>query len=223
MLKHWMVLSLTTLLMLSACNAPIYNQTESNVADVRDRVHTAVKNDDEKAKPQPSLVVKNGLYVDTTPISLVQQPAWLKSNVIIRGDQLPFSYYSRTVASGTCFLVQGNRLVSNRHVFCPWSNSDFDEPMQEISAEYRKTGTNLVFFSRLWIYPGGAEVYRDRGRPAEMKQDAPLEELFYPPLWRTDGPSPTLRLAGAGIGSARWIDTDKTGFGCRVATLRRTR
>lgn len=100
MLKHWMVLGLTAALMLSACNSPLYNQTESNVADVRDKIHTAVKNDDEKAKPQPALVVKNGLYVDTTPISLVHQPAWLKSNVIIRGDQLPFSYYSRTVASG---------------------------------------------------------------------------------------------------------------------------
>jgi type II secretory pathway component GspD/PulD (secretin) len=107
MLKHWMVLSLTTLLMLSACNAPIYNQTESNVADMRDRIHTAVKNDDAKAKPAPALVVKNGLYVDTTPVSLVQQPSWLKSNVIIRGDQLPFSYYSRTVASGA-----GNAILS---------------------------------------------------------------------------------------------------------------
>lgn len=100
MLKQWMVLALTTALMLSACNAPIYNQTEGNVADVRTKVNTAVKNDDAKAKPQPSLLVKDGSYVDTTPISLVQQPAWLKNNVIIRGDQLPFSYYSRTVATG---------------------------------------------------------------------------------------------------------------------------
>ncbi len=104
---------------------------------------------------------------------------------------------SRTVASGTCFLVQGNRLVSNRHVFCPWSNSDFDGPTQEVSTEYHKSGKNLVFFSRLWIYPGGAEVYRNRGGLAEAKEDAALEELFYPPLWRTDGPAPTLRLAGA--------------------------
>ena len=104
---------------------------------------------------------------------------------------------SREISSGTCFLVHGNRLVSNRHVFCPWSNSQTSEPIQELASEHRRTGTNLVFFSRMWIYPAGAAVYRDRSRQADAKEDAALEDLFYQPLWRTDGPSPTLRLAGA--------------------------
>ena len=103
----------------------------------------------------------------------------------------------REIASGTCFLVHGNRLVSNRHVFCPWSHNQISEPMQEVSAEYRRGGTNLVFFSRIWIYPGGAAVYRDHNRQTDADDDTALEELFYPPLWRTDGLAPTLRLAGA--------------------------
>ena len=103
----------------------------------------------------------------------------------------------REISSGTCFLVQGNRLVSNRHVFCPWSHNEAGEPMQELSTKYRKAGTNLVFFSRIWIYPGGAPVYRKHSPLAGAKEDATLEDLFYPPLWRTDGPAPTLRLAGA--------------------------
>lgn len=112
----------------------------------------------------------------------------------LRHDQ---QVVSREIASGTCFLVRGNRLVSNRHVFCPWSNSQFSEPIQEGFSEHRRAGTNLVFFSRLWIFPGGAAVYRDRSREADANEDAALEDLYYPPLWRTDGPAPTLRLAGA--------------------------
>lgn len=100
MLKQWVALVLTAMTMLTACNSPVYNQTEGNVADTRLKAIAARAKSDNDAKSPPPLVVKNGLYVDTTPISLSQQPAWLKNNVIIRGDQLPFSYYSRTVASG---------------------------------------------------------------------------------------------------------------------------
>lgn len=100
MLKQWMALVISTAVMLSACNSPVYNQSENNVADIHLKAAAARKKSDDDAKPSPALLVKDGMYVDTTPISLASQPSWLKNNVIIRGDQLPFSYYSRTVASG---------------------------------------------------------------------------------------------------------------------------
>lgn len=100
MLKKWIVLFLTTIFMVAACHSPVYNQTEGNVADVKIKASEARRKSDNDAKPQPSLVVKNGSYVDTTPISLSKEPNWLRNHIVVRGDQLPFSYYSRTVAAG---------------------------------------------------------------------------------------------------------------------------
>lgn len=100
MVKKWILLLVAAVLTLSACKSPMYNQTEGNVADVKLKSEAARKKSDDSAKPSPSLVVKNGLYVDTSPISLERQPSWLKNRIVIRGDQLPFSYYSRTIANG---------------------------------------------------------------------------------------------------------------------------
>lgn len=88
------------ILALSGCNSPVYNQTEGNVADIKQRVDEARQRFNELGKPLPSLVVNNGPYVDKTPINLAKQPTWLKNHIVLRGDQLPFSFYSRTVVGG---------------------------------------------------------------------------------------------------------------------------
>lgn len=100
MLKRWMVLLLTTAFTLAACHSPVYNQTESNVADVKIKASEARRKSDNDAKPEPALRVKDGMYVDTTPISLHRSPSWLQNRIVLRGDQLPFSYYSRIIANG---------------------------------------------------------------------------------------------------------------------------
>ena len=86
--------------LLSACHSPLYNQTEANVADVKLKAQEERQKFDKNLKPKPALVVKKGPYVDLTPISLEKNPDWLKNRIVIRGDQLPFSYYSRTIAQG---------------------------------------------------------------------------------------------------------------------------
>jgi len=105
MVKQWIVLLLTATLILSACRAPVYNQTETNVADVKLKLKAARNRSDESAKPCPPLTMRSGLYVDTSPISLERDPSWLHNHIVIRGDQLPFSYYSRTVTSGASAMV----------------------------------------------------------------------------------------------------------------------
>lgn len=100
MLKKWAVLFLTTIFMLAACHSPVYNQTEGNVAEVVLKTKAARHKFDDSGRPLPPLLVKQGSYVDTTPISLDRQPQWLSNHIVIRGDQLPFSYYSRTIAAG---------------------------------------------------------------------------------------------------------------------------
>jgi len=111
MIKKWIVLFLATLFMLAACHSPLYNQTQGNVADVKIRAQKARFKSDNDAKPLPPLVMKSGPYVDTTPISLARQPAWLANHIVIRGDQLPFSYYSRTISAGA-----GNNVLTKYQV-----------------------------------------------------------------------------------------------------------
>lgn len=91
--------------LLSGCNSPVYDQTEANVADVKLRVDEARHQSDRSTKPVPSLVVNKGIYVDKTPISLAKSPNWLKNRIVIRGDALPFSYYSRTIVGGNGVTV----------------------------------------------------------------------------------------------------------------------
>lgn len=95
-----MTLFLTMLFTLTACYSPVYNQTEANVADVKLKEAAARAKSDCSGRNRPSLLVNRGLYVDTTPINLKREPAWLRNHMVLRGDQLPFSYYSRTIASG---------------------------------------------------------------------------------------------------------------------------
>ena len=102
MYKRIVLLFLTVILVLSGCmNDPFYNQTQSNVADVAQRTQDARRVSNAAARPIPPLVVNQGLYVDKTPINLQRDPSWLKNRVIFRGDQLPFSYYSRTIVGGS--------------------------------------------------------------------------------------------------------------------------
>lgn len=98
--KFLFLICCTLVTFLTGCNKAVYDQTVGNTADVKLRTDAAFKKSDAAAQKVPSLVINQGMYVDKTPISLTRQPEWLQNRVVIRGDQLPFSYYSRTVASG---------------------------------------------------------------------------------------------------------------------------
>lgn len=101
MLRKWIVLLFTSVFVLSACHSPLYNQTQGNVADVKLKSRAAIAKSDNDAKPQPPLLVKKGMYVDTSPVSLSTDPAWMQNHIVINGDQLPFSFFSRVIANGT--------------------------------------------------------------------------------------------------------------------------
>lgn len=103
MFKKILVLFLSSMFMLASCQ--MYNQTEGNVADVKIRAQEARRKSDCACKGEPSLLMKKGMYVDTTPISVDKEPCWLRNHIVIRGDQLPFSYYSRTITGGAGTVV----------------------------------------------------------------------------------------------------------------------
>jgi len=84
---------------LLGCNSATFNQTEGNIADAKSREVAARAHMDNLTKPPAPLVIKDGMYVDTTPVSLEKQPDWLKNPIVIKGDQLPFSYYTRVIGN----------------------------------------------------------------------------------------------------------------------------
>lgn len=87
------------LALLVGCNNTQFNQTEANVAEAKQREVAARTSMDAMTKTVAPLVIKDGMYVDTTPVSLERQPDWLKNPIVIKGDQLPFSYYTRVIAN----------------------------------------------------------------------------------------------------------------------------
>ncbi len=84
---------------LIGCNSTTYNQTEGNIAEAKQREVAARSHMDALTKPSSPLMIKDGMYVDTTPVSLERQPDWLKNPIVIKGDQMPFSYYTRVIAN----------------------------------------------------------------------------------------------------------------------------
>src|SRR5437588_7912371 len=99
--KSWVVVCVAIFVLLVGCKGEkIYDQTQANVGDVVQRQQIMRHKADCLPPREPALTVNPGLYVDRTPISLAREPAWLKSHIVIRGDELPFSYYSRTIVNG---------------------------------------------------------------------------------------------------------------------------
>jgi MSHA biogenesis protein MshL len=100
MLRKFSCFLLSFAFLLSACHSQLYNQTEGNIADAKIHAQQERRKFDRALKTPPALLIKKGSYVDLTPISIDRNPHWLNNRIIIRGDQLPFSYYSRTIAAG---------------------------------------------------------------------------------------------------------------------------
>jgi MSHA biogenesis protein MshL len=100
--KRIALLFLSSLFVMTGCQTPaLYNQTTDNVATTAERVKQAQTKSDAAQRVQPPLIVNQGLYVDKRPISLLRDPEWLKRSIILHGEQLPFSYFSRTIVGNT--------------------------------------------------------------------------------------------------------------------------
>jgi MSHA biogenesis protein MshL len=104
--KRIALLLLTISFFVTGCESPaIYNQTENNAADVKTKINDAMHASNETGKKEAPLLINQGLYVDKTPINLAREPAWLRNRVILRGGELPFTYYSHTIIGGNGHLL----------------------------------------------------------------------------------------------------------------------
>lgn len=98
--KSALVGCLSLIFFIGGCQPPIYHQTIKNTADTKGRIEEQQRAFADKFKSPKSILINQGLYVDQTPISLNRQPSWLRNHIVIRGDSLPFTYYSRLITDG---------------------------------------------------------------------------------------------------------------------------
>jgi len=94
---------LISVIVLTACNPPPqYNAISAKVEQDKNKIGRLENQD---YKPPAPVVTETGPYVDTTPISLVTPPAWLKRKAQFSGSRLPFSFYATEITENTGALV----------------------------------------------------------------------------------------------------------------------
>lgn len=98
--KSALISCLSFLFFVAACSPPVYHQSIQNTDESIRHMESEKAKMAEKTKPLPAVTVNQGLYVDKTPISLAKQPAWLKNHIVLRGEQLPFTYYTKVITDG---------------------------------------------------------------------------------------------------------------------------
>lgn len=85
-IKLRQLLPLVILLLLNSCAT--YKQAATHVSTTQ---HEIQHDKNKYATTAPAVVVKEGYYVDTQPVSLQQPPAWLQKNITLQANQMPFS------------------------------------------------------------------------------------------------------------------------------------
>lgn len=88
---------------LSGClTPPMYDQICAEEKADKKTIEAHKPYDTRKEK---TVFCNKGLYVDPTPISLKQAPAWLNEQVSLRGKMLPLDFYMKDLLKGTNGLV----------------------------------------------------------------------------------------------------------------------
>lgn len=100
---------------LTGCASSTYKKAKLDYDQTAKRIHTAEK----KAQTEESpVVVKQGYYVDTRPMQLEKEPAWLKRRVSLTAHKMPLSILMQRLMRHTDInvtydnTVQPHQLVS---------------------------------------------------------------------------------------------------------------
>ncbi len=100
---------------LAACGMKIYQKASANVDKTKMNIHLAETKQNTQAPP---VLVKAGYYVNSTPVSLQKDPAWLSKPISLRARDMPFSMLMHrilrniNVSAGFDNTVQSQRPVT---------------------------------------------------------------------------------------------------------------
>lgn len=120
--KLVLFITMMSMVILTGCTTPtLYEVAKSNSANVENNVEAKTT----KAYPQPPAVMtENKAYVDTTPVSLIATPKWLKRNITLHGNNLPFSFYvSQLTQNSDAVLTYGPSIDKGKLISLDYKGS----------------------------------------------------------------------------------------------------
>lgn len=133
LMRRYLIVSLffITGLFLGGCKPPpTYEVTKANVAKTKNMIDK----EENKQYPAPAPVVtKSSPYVDTTKISLLKRPEWLKRQVTMRGNNLPLSFYLSEALEGSGALAQYDKTVDKKRPISIDYTGDVYGALEEIA------------------------------------------------------------------------------------------
>ncbi len=100
-----------------------YNKTVDGV----DNVYNEVRANENKMNQLPPPVVRDeGAYVDTTPVSLIHPPSWLKRKIFLKGNNMPFSFYVTQIFNKTGTIIHYGNSIDRAKLI----SMDYSGPLQ---------------------------------------------------------------------------------------------
>lgn len=96
---------------VSGCNPAIYRASKAESGRAMNKIEQKEAMD---IPPPAPVVTQSGAYVDTTKISLVRSPSWLKRHITLHGDSLPFGFYVSEILDGTSAMVHFDESVDRK-------------------------------------------------------------------------------------------------------------
>ena len=103
---------LLSTVLISGCKPPpMYDMMQADISKTQAEI--SQKNAEDMPPPAP-VVTMSGPYVDTKKISLAKTPAWLKQNVVLHGNKLPFTFYIDQILSKTGVKVRYDKTINKK-------------------------------------------------------------------------------------------------------------
>lgn len=97
---------------LTGC-APNYYRASNEGVD--ESLHALQSIDQQAHQHEPPVLIKEGYYVDSSPVPLRQDPAWLHETVTVRAQGMPLSSLMNRLLSGHAMSVSYDGSVNSQH------------------------------------------------------------------------------------------------------------
>ncbi|PHQ78119.1 MAG: hypothetical protein COB66_09535, partial [Coxiella sp. (in: Bacteria)] len=88
--------------LLAACSHTQYKLANARVRDTQHEIQHDLAHYDKTA---PTVVKHSGYYVSTTPYSLAQQPKWMRQQITLQAQNLPFNILMNRILAGSDMTV----------------------------------------------------------------------------------------------------------------------
>lgn len=132
--------------LLASCAHDVYHQTDGDIAQSQAQMNRLQAQNNH---PAPPVVIKPGYYVNTTPVSLQKQAAWLSRPVSLRAKNVPFNVMVQRLLRHSNVVVSYDNTVQNHRLVSLNYSGTIKGALQSIADEtdyaYQIDGKQLLW------------------------------------------------------------------------------